>query len=105
MPVRTGDPDFFHAHLILIYEQKEFIDFAEDEKQIGCTEDIVSGARLATTDLEAFKDKHDLIGPIAGNVMKVTDNGVVTDEILCRITVCQGEPFPVPLEGVNDDCD
>ena len=64
-----------------------------EEEQLGCEEDIVSGDRIKLT-YQQLKKKYDLIGPVAGNIMKVTDNGEVTNDLLCRITKLSGKnPF------------
>ena len=52
--------------------------------------------------MSSLTDDLGMTGPIAGNVMRVTDSGAATDEAICTITGCVGRQWPFDVPGVND---
>ena len=72
-----------------------------DERQSGCDSSIVDN-RIG--DHAAVAKKYNL-ELVAGNFFFTTYNEA-TNDLLCYFTKCTGEPFPIPVPGINDgpDC-
>ena len=69
----------------------------EDERQSGCDASIVN-ARIG--DHVAIAEKYDL-ELVAGTFFLDTYTDA-TDTLLCYMSKCTGEPFPIPAPGIND---
>ena len=82
--------------LALVYEQSGPVVVLETQQ--GCTKDIGS-SRIG--DKDSFAEKYGL-RLVAGNFLLTRGGGSAVDDLLCKFTRCQGEPFPAPIPGVND---
>jgi len=87
-----------HPMMVAVFKQPSHL--IVDETQRGCTKDI-GEARL----IEPFGDvaeKYNL-ELVAGNFFQKPYSGLYGDQIMCRLSKCQGAPFPFLLPGVNDN--
>jgi len=84
-----------HPMLVLIYKQPAKI--VMEETRRGCSPEILSSI-YNNGDL-ANKYNLELV---AGTFFNVGYSGSSTDEMLCRVSKCDGKPFPLPLPGIND---
>ena len=74
--------------LALVYEQSGPVVVMETQQ--GCTADI-GASRIG--DKDAFAEKYGL-SLVAGNFLLTRGGGSAVDDLLCKFTRCQGEPFP-----------
>ena len=94
--LQAAESDPPHAMLALVYEQTGPVVVMETQQ--GCTADI-GASRIG--DKDAFAEKYGL-RLVAGNFLLTRGGGSAVDDLLCKFTRCQGEPFPAPIPGVND---
>ena len=68
-----------------------------DERQYGCDPSIVNN-RIG--DHVAIAEKYDL--ELVAGAFFIDTYTDATDPILCYMSKCTGEPFPIPAPGIND---
>jgi len=90
-----------HDIMALVYKQNTGMVNMTDEARSGCDPSI--GKNFG--DHVAIAEKYNM-ELVAGNFFFTTYTPSSTDPILCFMTKCTGEAFPIALPGINDgdDC-
>ena len=93
----TDPVESSHPLLMLVFKQ-ETGKIITDEAQQGCVPDVVTSRLLDYRDLMS---KYSL-KLVAGNYLYMPYSGYATHAMVCRISKCLREQWPIPLPGIND---
>ena len=85
-------------HLVLVYKQVGRLEIADDEKHIGCSNNLGNRFAYAHEDIEQRWD----LELVAGTFYLITYEEGWSEYWMCYTSTAAGFPFPFPIDGVND---
>eukprot|EP00092_Neocalanus_flemingeri_P005668 GFUD01006106.1.p1 GENE.GFUD01006106.1~~GFUD01006106.1.p1 ORF type:complete len:527 (-),score=118.65 GFUD01006106.1:49-1629(-) len=84
-----------HSMLVLVYKQPGEIMMEETRR--GCSAEMLT----SINNNGALARKYNL-ELVAGNFFHVPYSGQSTEDMICRLTRCTKQPFPLDMPGIND---